>query len=204
MHEQWVEYINSKVSGANAVVSKGDAGDSSIIISPQHLKEVCRQLKDGEHEFQVLQVIMGTDFLAENLIEVSYILASFTKNSELILKLRLPRGDENNLPKVDSVVEIWKAADFQERECYDMIGVEFLGHPDLQRILCPYDWQGFPLRKDYVTPEKYLDMVINPISKMNIEDREFGAKHAHIKGASTSVDNYKVDPPATVSETETV
>ena len=78
-----------------------------------------------------------------------------SKNTELILKVRLPRGDENNLPKVDSVCSVWKAANFQERECYDMMGVEFNNHPDLRRILCPEDWEGYPLRKDYEEPDYY-------------------------------------------------
>ena len=116
-------------------------------------------------------------------------------------KSRLPRGDENNLPKVDSVVSLWKAANFQERETYDMLGVEFVGHPDHRRIICPVYWTGFPLRKDYVVQEKYLDMVVNPVHKMNIGEREFGAKHTHIKGASTSVKNYEVEAPATSDDT---
>jgi NADH-quinone oxidoreductase subunit C len=201
MHSTWASYINEKVTGANAVVNEVEAGDQSITVDAAHLKATCEALKNGEHEFNVLQVVSGVDYPEEQIIEVNYILASFTKNTELILKVRLPRGDENNLPKVDSVVSVWKAADFQERETYDMLGVEFVGHPDHRRILCPEDWTGFPLRKDYVVQEKYLDMVVNPVHKMNIGEREFGVKHAHIKGASTSVKNYEVEAPATAEDT---
>ena len=54
-----------------------------------------------------------------------------------------------------SVVRFWPAADWHEREAYDMFGIVFDGHPDLRRILCADDWEGFPLRKDYVFPREY-------------------------------------------------
>ena len=62
------------------------------------------------------------------------------------------------------------------------------------------DFEGFPLRKDYTPSETYKDMTINPVHKMNIGEREFGAKHAHIKGASTSIKNYTVEAPADTEE----
>lgn len=201
MHSTWASFINEKVSGANAVVNEVEAGDQSITVESAHLLAVCDALKNGAHQFNVLQVVSGVDYPEEQIIEVNYILASFIQNTELILKVRLPRGDENNLPKVESVCSLWKAANFLERETYDMLGVEFVNHPDHRRILCPEDWKGFPLRKDYVVEEKYLDMVVNPVHKMNIGEREFGARHAHIKGASTSVKNYTVEAPATSDDT---
>lgn len=73
------------------------------------------------------------------------------KPEEVRVKVFLPR--EN--PKVDSVYWIWKGADWQERECYDMYGIEYEGHPNLKRILMPEDWVGWPLRKDYISPDFY-------------------------------------------------
>lgn len=70
---------------------------------------------------------------------------------EVRIKVFLPR--EN--PTVPSVYWIWKAADFQERESYDMYGIVYEGHPNLKRILMPEDWVGWPLRKDYISPEFY-------------------------------------------------
>ena len=60
-----------------------------------------------------------------------------------------------NNPKIPSVYWIWKAADWQERESYDMYGIVYEGHPDLKRILMPEDWVGWPLRKDYISPDFY-------------------------------------------------
>ncbi len=209
MHNQWAQFINTSVPGANATVvapvGTTDAatgvttpgiGDSWITVAADEIHAVCKALKQGEHEFTTLQAISGVDYLAEGQIELCYILASMNKNTELILKTRVPRGDGVKLSKLPSVVSVWSAANFLERECFDMFGVSFLGHPNLKRVLCPDDWTGYPLRKDYVVQEKYLDMVINPPSKMNIQEREFGARHAHIAGATTSVENYSVPAPA--------
>jgi NAD(P)H-quinone oxidoreductase subunit J len=73
------------------------------------------------------------------------------KPEEIRVKVFLPR--EN--PVVPSVYWIWKAADWQEREAYDMYGIVYEGHPNLKRILMPEDWVGWPLRKDYVSPDFY-------------------------------------------------
>lgn len=70
---------------------------------------------------------------------------------EVCVKVFVPRHD----PKVPSVYWIWKAADFQERESYDMYGIVYEGHPNLKRILMPEDWVGWPLRKDYISPDFY-------------------------------------------------
>jgi NAD(P)H-quinone oxidoreductase subunit J len=73
------------------------------------------------------------------------------KPEEVRLKVFLPRDN----PKVSSVYWIWKAADWQERESYDLYGIIYEGHPNLKRILMPEDWIGWPLRKDYVSPDFY-------------------------------------------------
>ncbi len=73
------------------------------------------------------------------------------KTEEVRLKVFLPRAE----PKVASVYWIWKGADWQERETFDMYGIVYEGHPGLKRILMPEDWVGYPLRKDYVSPDFY-------------------------------------------------
>lgn len=203
MHNQIAEFLNKTIPGCKAVINAPVAvvGDQSITVESSTLLDVCRALKSSsEFEFNVLQVITGTDYPER--IELSYILASFTKNLELILKANLPRGDKDNLPKINSVVSVWSAANFQERETYDMIGVEFVGHPDFRRILCPYDWEGHPLRKDYVVQEKYLDMVVDPPEKNNTYDQMFGKKLKEEMGDPKRVSISWKDSGAGADETE--
>lgn len=96
--------------------------------------------------FDSLSCLTGIDNGPEaNTMEVVYNLYSIPYNHHLMVQVVLDRTE----PKIDSVVEIWKTADWQERETYDMYGVQFSGHPDLRRILMPADWKGYPLRKDY-------------------------------------------------------
>lgn len=173
MLNQIAEYLNQKVSGANATVGKGDGGDSFITVDSTKILAVCNALKNYDaFPFRALEVISGVDY--KEYLEVVYVLATFhpEKNAEIILKVKL---DRNN-PELDSVNSVWKAANFQERECYDMFGVKFKNHPDLRRILCPEDWEGFPLRKDYEVVKFYNGIEVNPVAKMNIPDREFAAK----------------------------
>jgi NADH-quinone oxidoreductase subunit C len=172
MHKEIAEFINSKVPAAKATSEEREIGDTPVYIESSALHEVCTALKEDEKwDFKVLQVITGCDYPEAQTIEVSYILANFFKGHELILKIKLPRDN----PKVMSVVDLWNAANFQERECFDMLGVEFENHPDHRRILCPDDWEGFPLRKDYVPAKMYKHMEVNPEDKMNNDERGYDA-----------------------------
>jgi NADH-quinone oxidoreductase subunit C len=174
MHKEVVEFLNNKVSGCEATFNEAEAGDSSVTVAASKIKDVCHALKASEFEFNVLQVVSGVDF--EDRIEVNYIIASFTNNHELILKVKLPKASSDEVLKVDSVCDVWKSANFLERETYDMLGVDFVGHPDMRRILCPEDWEGFPLRKDYVVQETYNGLEVNPKHKINQDDFDFMTK----------------------------
>ena len=84
--------------------------------------------------------------------EVVYHMLSTIKNHRFVVKLRLPHVDE---PAAPTLTSVYPAADWHERETWDLVGIRFEGHPDLRRILCCEDWVGHPLRKDYVFPKEY-------------------------------------------------
>lgn len=101
--------------------------------------------------FDCLSNQTGVDYPKREEIEVVYHLFSYTHRHALVLKVGVPR-DHARLATVSTV---WRAAIWQEREIFDLLGVDFVGHPDLRRILLPEDWVGHPLRKDYVEPTEY-------------------------------------------------
>jgi NADH-quinone oxidoreductase subunit C len=108
--------------------------------------EICRFLKsDPELAFDLLQDLTATDHPKDGLIRVVYHFYSYRHRHMLVAKVELPRA----APEVDSVEPVWKAANWLEREVYDLFGVTFRGHPDLRRVMLPDDWVGHPLRKDY-------------------------------------------------------
>ena len=97
------------------------------------------------------------DTIIGGTLSVYYHLESTSLTHKITLKVSASR--EN--PEVNSVESVWKCADWHEREAYDLIGIKFLNHPDLRRILMPYDWEaGHPLRKDYKNPEFYQGMKV--------------------------------------------
>jgi NADH-quinone oxidoreductase subunit C len=129
-----------------------------IIIQAIVIDKVCEFLhSDPELKFDSLMNLSGVDENKENMISVYYHLESTSLKHKVILKVSTGREK----PEIPSVVEIWKGADWHEREAYDLFGIIFLNHPDLRRILMPYDWEyGYPLRKDYENPEFYLGMKV--------------------------------------------
>jgi NADH-quinone oxidoreductase subunit C len=124
---------------------KLDRGELTLEIAPARLVDVCRFLKE-QQQFVRLSTITGVDrYPAEPRFEVVYHLHSMARNQRVRLKCRL--SGEN--PEIDSVTAVWRAADWYERETFDLFGVRFRNHPDLRRIMLPDDWEGHPLRKDY-------------------------------------------------------
>jgi NADH-quinone oxidoreductase subunit C len=143
-----------------------------VVVDPLTIHEVCFYLRDDkELQFNSLMNLSGVDnangekktetdgstVIAGGTLSVVYHLESTELKHKIVLKVFAPR--EN--PDVESVSEVWRCADWHEREAYDLIGINFLNHPDLRRILMPYDWNaGYPLRKDYKNPEFYHGMKV--------------------------------------------
>jgi len=130
----------------------------AIIVSPQHIAEVCQVLhKHGQTYFDYLACITALDNGPEvGTLEVIYNLYSIPYNLQLMVKTAVPRNKPGEpLPAVPTISHIWQAANWHEREAYDLVGIHFTGHPDLRRILLPADWEGHPLRQDYVPQEQY-------------------------------------------------
>jgi NADH-quinone oxidoreductase subunit C len=159
--------LASKIPASGARIVKGHPGDPFIVVKSDLILDCLKFLRDdGEYLCQNLVVIGATDFLKkeasegrpaeEPRIEVVYILYSYRHRFQLTLKTILPR--EN--PTLASVTSLYRAANWYERECYDMLGVAFEGHPNLKRILTSPDWVGHPLRRDYVFPEEYNGMKV--------------------------------------------
>jgi NADH-quinone oxidoreductase subunit C len=147
-----------------------EAVDPWIEVAPGRLPEVCRWLRDEpELRFNLLNCVTAVDYLEtdpkkkakagfEPHLQMIYHLSSLMHRHRIVLKFRLPRwkdGVEGRLPEVPTVSGVWRTAEWHEREVYDLSGVWFTGHPDLRRILCPEDWEGHPLRKDYEAAEEY-------------------------------------------------
>jgi len=117
-------------------------GQNYLVVDPASILEICGVLCD-EEQFNMLADLTAADYPKKpERFEVIYQLYSFPRNERL--RVKAPTAE-----KIASVVDIWKAANWLEREAYDMFGVIFEGHPDLRRILLPEEWQGFPLRKDH-------------------------------------------------------
>lgn len=98
-----------------------------------------------------LQSLSGVDYAADDKLCVVYDLYSFDHRHMLAIKVYCDRSS----PHIPSVCDLWPAADWQEREVFDLFGIIFDNHPDLRRILCADDWEGHPLRKDYIFPREY-------------------------------------------------
>jgi NADH-quinone oxidoreductase subunit C len=119
-------------------------GEVSLFIDPARILEVCGALKQ-DFSFEQLTGVTCVDWWPqEPRFEVVYQLHSLSKNTRLRLKVRISGNDA-----LDSVTPVWLGANWYEREVFDLFGVTFRNHPDLERIMMPVDWEGHPLRKDY-------------------------------------------------------
>lgn len=138
------EEISNHIS--DSVVSYDD---HSVYISREKIYEVLKFLKETSgFSFDLLSSITAVDYIDH--FEVVYHLKSLITLSKATLKVKLGFGREDQ-PEIDSAYNLWKGADFQEREVFDLMGIHFVNHPNLKRILLWDGFPGHPLRKDFVT-----------------------------------------------------
>jgi NADH-quinone oxidoreductase subunit C len=135
-------------------------GIPTAAVPAEHLVEVCRWLMtEASPPVDVLVDVCGAHWPERALpFEVSYIFHTLATNA----RLRLKCSAGADAPALPSLVGLWPAANWPEREIYDMFGVTFEGHPDLRRILMPYDWEGHPLRKDFPLGEEAVEFYRPP------------------------------------------
>jgi len=143
--------LEAAFGGAVGPVSSGRV-EAWIEVDPDRIDDVAALLaSDADTRFECLSNLSGVDYPTPGHIQIVYHLFSYTHGHELTLKVNADR----EAPKVKTVSGVWAAANWLEREVFDLLGVDFLGHPDLRRILLPDDWVGNPLRKDYVEAPDY-------------------------------------------------
>ena len=120
--------------------------ESQLRVPPAKLFEVCKFLKTSpEFAMDFPLQMTAVDFLKEGVFELVYYLYSTKKKQAIVIKSQIPR----TTPEIDSVTSLWNGMDWQEREVYDQLGFNFVGHPNLKRLLNHHEFVGHPLRKDY-------------------------------------------------------
>ena len=138
--EELSTYIRGVVSGALI------CGEYDVVVDGQDIPSACNYLKNTPSlEFDYLNAISTVDFI--EYFEVIYHITSLIHNHSVVLKARIYDRNEASLP---SVVDIWQGADLQEREIWDLMGIKFIGHHNLKRVLLWEGFPGHPLRKDFL------------------------------------------------------
>jgi NADH-quinone oxidoreductase subunit C len=137
-----LEWNREAVEGA-----KFDRNELSITVRREKIREACAILRDTPQlRFNFLSDLAAADYYPiEPRFEIVYHLLSIPRKQRVRLKVKLAGSDA----RIESVTSVWPAANYYEREIFDLFGVHFDGHPYLRRLLMPDDWQGHPLRKDY-------------------------------------------------------
>ena len=146
-HDALVASLHEAVPGAQFEAAPSVDLQTTIYVSRDDVLAVARALRDrSELAFSLLAELTAVDLWPrEPRFEAVYILVSIAHKRRLRMKVRLHGSDAH----VATVSALWPAANWLEREVWDLFGIEFDGHPDPRRLLMPEDWEGFPLRKDY-------------------------------------------------------
>lgn len=171
MTPEQISDILKDTFGDRIVGGEFQSAHPRVEVRPDAWPDVATYLRDDPRlQFNMLRCISAVDMLEDDQFIAVYDLDSlngtagsgnlWTRRHAISVHVRVPRGN----PHIPSVAHVWSAADWHEREAYDLMGIVFDGHPDSvagpdgphpRRILCPDDWEGHPLRKDYAFPMEY-------------------------------------------------
>ena len=160
IHARLLDKFGEKVTAFQA-----EALQPWAVIVPEAIAEVAAFCKaDPDLSFDNLMCLSAVDYPKETppRMEMVYHLFSYAHRHVFVLKVALPR-EAAALPTVEGV---WGVANWHEREAFDLFGIVFTGHSDMRRILLPDDWEGHPLRKDWVDPDFYNGMHVKPTQQM--------------------------------------
>lgn len=165
MDLQFIKDLLTEKFGSSVIEGiENESYQPILIIRADIIAEVCLELKNNPGTyFDYLACLTGLDLgTKDNMFGVLYNLSSLPYNFQLNLKVKKYHDRERDaLPAFPTVSHVWKTAEWHEREAYDLLGIQFDGHPDLRRILLPDDWEGYPLRKDYKAQEYYHGIKVN-------------------------------------------
>jgi NADH-quinone oxidoreductase subunit C len=153
---------------------------TAVYVSRDHIPALAMALRDQPAlAFDFLAELTAVDYWPkEPRYEVVYVLVSIANRLRLRMKVRLPEDD----PHVATVCAVWPAANWLEREVWDLFGIAFDGHPDPRRLLMPEDWQGFPLRKDHPVQIRMVPGASEPLQVTEEEFRSNLMKDRLIRG----------------------
>ena len=140
----------------NSLIANENLQDNQIEIDGQFWKDIATFLKNDQ-----LECITGIDTGDDGPLQSRYNLHSMEHRHKIEVIISLDRDN----PSVESIEQIWRIGDWFERETYDMFGIVYEGHRDLRRILCPDDWEGWPLRKDYELQETYHGIMVPKVKE---------------------------------------
>ena len=155
MNPKEIASLLTEKFGARILESQLECLNPNSVIEPSAILDVSNFLRSEDAlSMDHLELLGGVDY--KDRIEVVYVVYSMKHHHRYTLKCRLLR----ETPIIHTVESVWAVANWHEREAFDMFGIVFEGHSDLRRILCPDDWEGYPLRKDYKFPKVYREMPV--------------------------------------------